>query len=107
MNQQTVDTIHGLSKALRQLAECFDGLCLSAVPAVAGVDVRAKQFNREATTPDCPECGSQMKKRTSARGPFWGCGNYPNCKAIRKIGGEGNGWRAENRRQQIERGTDD
>lgn len=32
--------------------------------------------------PDCPDCGTPMKKRTSQRGPFWGCSNYPACKGI-------------------------
>jgi endogenous inhibitor of DNA gyrase (YacG/DUF329 family) len=113
MNQQTVDTIHNLSKALRGVAQCFDNLCLSVAQPVAGVDIRdatgrQREFNRDRdTTPDCPECGGPMKKRTSAHGPFWGCSNYPRCQAIRKIGGAGSSWRAENRRQQIERGSDD
>ncbi|MFM7181198.1 MAG: four helix bundle suffix domain-containing protein [Verrucomicrobiales bacterium] len=40
------------------------------------------------TKPDaplCPECGAPMKKRNSQRGPFWGCGSYPECKGIRQI----------------------
>ena len=28
----------------------------------------------------CPECGGLLKIRTSYRGLFWGCENYPNCK---------------------------
>lgn len=35
--------------------------------------------------PSCPECGEAMRKRTSSRGPFWGCSAYPQCKGIRKI----------------------
>ncbi|MCA8938306.1 MAG: topoisomerase DNA-binding C4 zinc finger domain-containing protein, partial [Planctomycetes bacterium] len=32
--------------------------------------------------PECPMCASAMVLRRSAHGPFWGCSNYPNCKAI-------------------------
>jgi len=39
----------------------------------------------EPASPDCPECGNPMRKRASTRGPFWGCGNYPQCKGIRQI----------------------
>jgi len=42
----------------------------------------------EPAAPKCPECGAAMKKRTSSRGPFWGCGAYPKCKGVRKIGSE-------------------
>lgn len=34
----------------------------------------------------CPECGGDLKKKYSIRGPkrasFIGCGNYPKCKYI-------------------------
>ena len=30
----------------------------------------------------CPKCGSDMIKRLSRRGAFWGCSNYPNCKFL-------------------------
>jgi topoisomerase-like DNA binding C4 zinc finger protein len=115
MNSETVATIHKLSGALRQLAQCFDDLCPSITQPLAGVDVRTstappakEKFDRNRdTAPDCPECEAPMKKRTSARGPFWGCSNYPRCQAIRKIGGEGRDWRAQNRDRSIERGSDD
>lgn len=42
----------------------------------------------EPDAPVCPECGAAMKKRTSKRGPFWGCGAYPNCRGVRKIESE-------------------
>ena len=29
----------------------------------------------------CPLCGSALRQRQSARGPFWGCVSYPVCKA--------------------------
>lgn len=33
----------------------------------------------------CDKCGSLMKLRKSARGEFYGCSNYPNCKNIVNI----------------------
>ncbi len=35
--------------------------------------------------PNCPICGAPMRKRASAKGPFWGCGGYPQCKGTRRI----------------------
>lgn len=46
----------------------------------ARVEARA-----EPAAPQCPACGGAMRKRASARGPFWGCSAYPKCKGIRKI----------------------
>lgn len=31
----------------------------------------------------CPQCNSPMRKRNSAKGEFWGCTGYPNCKGTR------------------------
>ena len=43
-------------------------------------------------SPNCPECGKQMKKRTAKKastpetaGPFWGCSEYPECKQTVRI----------------------
>ena len=40
--------------------------------------------------PECPLCGSPMRKRTARKGPrmgldFWGCSGYPECKATLPI----------------------
>jgi len=43
------------------------------------------QARTEPDAPTCPDCGAAMKKRSSARGLFWGCGNYPQCKGLRPI----------------------
>lgn len=39
----------------------------------------------EPDSPACPDCGGAMRKRSSARGPFWGCTQYPKCKGLRPI----------------------
>jgi len=36
-------------------------------------------------TPRCPQCEKPMKKRSSARGEFWGCSAYPDCRGTRRI----------------------
>ncbi len=50
------------------------------------VEARAQQEN----APACPECGKPMKRRKAKTGPnagkeFWGCTDYPDCKAIQHI----------------------
>ncbi len=35
--------------------------------------------------PTCPDCDAHMIKRRSAKGPFWGCSNYPKCHGIREV----------------------
>ncbi len=55
--------------------------------------IRERMYNArqdaraEPDAPDCPACGAPMRKRTSARGLFWGCSAYPQCKGIRDIEG--------------------
>ncbi|MEC8484610.1 MAG: topoisomerase DNA-binding C4 zinc finger domain-containing protein, partial [Pseudomonadota bacterium] len=29
----------------------------------------------------CPLCGGQLRKKTYSENVFWGCSNYPECKA--------------------------
>lgn len=36
-------------------------------------------------TPNCPSCGAKMKRRTSRRGPFYGCSTFPRCRATLDI----------------------
>ncbi len=58
---------------------------------IAGGGIREKMFQArvEARTPvnspACPQCEKPMKRRSSARGEFWGCSGYPVCKGIRQI----------------------
>jgi four helix bundle suffix protein len=39
--------------------------------------------------PQCPLCGEPMRRRNSAKGPFWGCSGFPDCKGTWPIGQEG------------------
>ena len=38
----------------------------------------------------CPKCGGVLKIRTSYRGPFWGCENYPKCNHTENIDANNN-----------------
>jgi four helix bundle suffix protein len=35
--------------------------------------------------PECPSCGKPMRRRKSAKGPFWGCSAFPECKGTRPM----------------------
>lgn len=39
----------------------------------------------EQLGPACPKCGKVTVQRTSRKGPFWGCSNYPVCVSIQSI----------------------
>jgi DNA topoisomerase-3 len=39
----------------------------------------AKALAAAAVNP-CPKCKKPMRQRTGAKGPFWGCSGYPDCK---------------------------
>lgn len=47
------------------------------------VEVRGQQQAKDA--PECPQCGKPMRRRQSARGDFWGCSTYPECKGTRTV----------------------
>ena len=34
-------------------------------------------------SPECPQCGKPMRQRSSAKGRFWGCSAFPDCKGTR------------------------
>ncbi len=36
-------------------------------------------------SPDCPQCQQPMRRRKSAKGEFWGCTAYPDCKGTKPI----------------------
>ena len=39
----------------------------------------------KAPSPECPLCNSPMRKRKSAKGDFWGCSAFPECKGTRAV----------------------
>jgi len=47
------------------------------------IETREKQ--KTEASPDCPLCGKPMRQRKSAKGNFWGCSAFPECKGTRPI----------------------
>jgi len=48
--------------------------------------LEAREGQRAAEpSPDCPQCNQPMRRRRSAKGEFWGCTAYPDCKGTRPI----------------------
>lgn len=48
------------------------------------IEARDQQQNAAAANaPECPQCGKSMRQRKSAKGSFWGCSGYPDCKGTR------------------------
>jgi four helix bundle suffix protein len=48
------------------------------------IQVREEQRNAEPA-PQCPQCGKPMRRRKSAKGEFWGCSGFPECKGTRPV----------------------
>ncbi len=51
--------------------------------------VRTRSEAAVEDAPSCPQCNKPMRLRRSAKGPFWGCSGYPDCKATREYDGAG------------------
>jgi four helix bundle suffix protein len=43
------------------------------------LEAREEQRNAEPS-PACPQCEKPMRRRKSAKGDFWGCSEFPECK---------------------------
>jgi restriction system protein len=46
------------------------------------IEAREKE---QPATPECPRCGKPMRQRKSAKGGFWGCSTFPECKGTRPV----------------------
>jgi restriction system protein len=46
--------------------------------------IEARERTKEPS-PECPQCGQSMRRRTSAKGDFWGCTGFPECRGTRPI----------------------
>ncbi|HMN14173.1 MAG TPA: restriction endonuclease [Bellilinea sp.] len=60
-----------------QTADSYKNPPLQSVPS-----------SNSGSTPACPSCGGEMKKRVARHGAnagkeFWGCASYPKCKGVR------------------------
>jgi restriction system protein len=48
--------------------------------------LEARETQRQdPDAPQCPQCEKTMRKRRSAKGEFWGCPGYPECRGTREI----------------------
>lgn len=56
---------------------------LSNAPTVSKPLPPRSTTNAPAVT--CPQCGSQMQRKSGRYGHFWGCLRYPRCRGTRKI----------------------
>ena len=45
--------------------------------------LEARGQQEDESVPDCPQCGKPMRRRKSAKGEFWGCAGFPDCKGAR------------------------
>jgi len=45
--------------------------------------LEAREQQKTADAPGCPQCGKPMRRRKSAKGDFWGCSAFPDCKGTR------------------------
>ena len=46
--------------------------------------LEARDKDREPS-PECPQCGGHMRRRRSAKGAFWGCSGFPDCRGTRPL----------------------
>ncbi len=55
-------------------------------------ETRVERDGVAAEAPDCPECGAPMRLRKTRQDnrPFWGCTQYPACRGVLPVDGEGN-----------------
>jgi restriction system protein len=69
---------------------------IKKLPAAKQAELLSLATEGDFRTPTCPQCGKKMKLRkvegAGAR-PFWGCSQYPRCKAklVYKVKGETGG----------------
>ncbi len=62
----------------------IDGVMLLAMIQRLPTDAQQRLLDLatdgDYTTPSCPSCGVKMLRRSSKRGDFWGCKNFPRCR---------------------------
>ena len=49
---------------------------------LTAVRIEAREKKHEPS-PECPLCNKPMRKRSSAKGEFWGCSSFPDCKGTK------------------------
>ncbi len=74
----------------RRLRQMIDVASKNITASAAGQTTAPAPIQSAATSPVCPKCSSEMKKRVARQGTnagkeFWGCAAYPKCNGIRPI----------------------
>ena len=74
-------------RKLRQMIDVASKTIAVSAPSPAPTPAPSQPA---ATSPVCPKCSSEMKKRVARQGAnagkeFWGCVSYPKCNGIRPI----------------------
>lgn len=58
---------------------------IQKLPEVKKAKLLAFATEGDYTTPTCASCGVKMVWRTSTKGNFWGCQNYPKCRSTLRV----------------------
>jgi four helix bundle suffix protein len=81
-----------ISRAMKMLKRQIEHMGRDVVEH-GGFSERISAHRKEARdnapehgAPQCPMCNAMMRTRTSARGEFWGCTAYPDCRGTRPKG---------------------
>ncbi len=83
-------SIHGVGDSLTSSLISYGFESAFDVLNAGSTSVVSRTTRGRTGAPDCPYCGSTMRKRTARRGrnagrDFWGCSRYPNCTGTRDI----------------------
>jgi DNA-binding helix-hairpin-helix protein with protein kinase domain len=85
-NWPAADTLHAIP-----LLSIPPSYRVTPIPSQQTFGTSGPRPQPNATTmPNCPNCGSNMVRRTARRGPnagrpFWGCSSFPRCRGTRPI----------------------
>ena len=81
--------IKGGELAIEDMMKQIEGTIRETISTAEPISIagtgegKAKKTAQKAGKGDvkCPKCGSKMVLRNGKNGAFWGCANYPDCKA--------------------------
>lgn len=71
--EEDLDAIAEGKKSYRDVVAGAHGLLTTELGMLSGAGVAAAHHA-------CPACGKAMHRRMGAKGAFWGCSGYPDCK---------------------------
>jgi ssDNA-binding Zn-finger/Zn-ribbon topoisomerase 1 len=79
-----------LLNVLDRIATALEGLNDNTRDISVSLSAMSGTKYEKTNTPNCPKCGDPMvqKANRSNGSLFWGCQNYPDCRATRPMAGE-------------------